>query len=171
MRNQDRSLWSALAVSLALAVSGAAYGQEAGAQPFGRNTAEMKFVTFPGLPTCSHGSVLSGDPTKGPSTLYIKVAAGCSIPWHWHTPTEQLMMVNGTSHVDVKDGNPLTLRAGGFAMMPSRHVHQFRCQGACTFYIYSDGAFDIHYVDGQGTEISPADALKAVKETAATEMK
>jgi hypothetical protein len=55
--------------------------------------------------------------------------------------------------------------------MPSRHVHQFRCDQACTLYIYSDVAFDIHYVGGQGKEISPAEALKAVKETAATEMK
>ena len=34
-------------------------------------------------------------------------------------------------------------------------------------YIYSDTTFDIHYVDGQGTEISPEQAMKAVKETAA----
>jgi len=38
-------------------------------------------------------------------------------------------------------------------------------------YIYSDVAFDIHYVDAQGNESSPADALKAVKEKAATEMR
>lgn len=56
-------------------------------------------------------------------------------------------------------------------MMPSRHVHQFRCERACLLYIYSDVAFDIHYVDGQENEISPAEALKAVRETVATEMK
>ena len=171
MRSQRGSSRWALIGSLALAVSGAAYGQESGAQPFGRNISDMKFVTVPALPTCSHASALNGDPTKGPSTLYVKVAAGCSIPWHWHTPNEQLMISNGTATVDVKDGKSLTLQVGGFAMMPSQHVHQFRCQGACAFYIYSDGAFDIHYVDGQGKEISPADALKPLKETAATEMK
>lgn len=172
MKSRVRSLWLAIAVSSCFALAGDAPAQEAMSQPMGHNTAEMKFVTIPALPTCAVGSVLSGDPSKGPSTLYAKVAAGCSIPWHWHTPNEQLMIASGTAVVDVKGGSPLTLKPGGFAMMPSRHVHQFKCQGgACAFYIVSDAAFDIHYVDGQGQEISPADALKAVKETAATEMK
>jgi hypothetical protein len=56
-------------------------------------------------------------------------------------------------------------------MLPSRHVHQFRCQQTCSIYIYSDVAFDIHYVTPEGTEISPDEALKAVKEKAATGMK
>jgi quercetin dioxygenase-like cupin family protein len=173
MRDRVRSSWWVLAVSSLFAVSGAgaAAGQEAAREPFGRNTADMKFVTIPALPTCSQAAVLSGDPTKGPSFLEVKVAAGCSIPWHWHTPNEQLMIVSGTARIDVKDGKALTLHPGGFAMMPSHHVHQFRCEGACAFAIHSDGAFDIHYVDGQGKELSPAEALKPLKETAATEMK
>ena len=77
------------------------------------------------------------------------------------------MLVSGVARVEAKDGKLFTLQAGGFAMMPSRHVHQFRCTSACRMYVYSDAPFDIHYVDGQGQEISPADALKAVKETAA----
>jgi len=132
---------------------------------------EMKFVTVPGLPTCSPGSVQSGDPTKGPSIILAKVAAGCSIPWHWHTANENLMLVSGIAHLEMKEGKPLTLRPGGFALMPSRHVHQFRCDGPCLLYIYSDAPLDIHYVDRQGTEISPAKALKAVKEKTVTEMK
>ena len=34
-----------------------------------RNLAEMKFVTFPGLPECGLNTLLSGDPAKGPSTI------------------------------------------------------------------------------------------------------
>ena len=37
-------------------------------------------------------------------------------------------------------------------------------------YIYSDIAFDIHYVNTQGNEISADEAPKAVKEKAATGM-
>jgi quercetin dioxygenase-like cupin family protein len=140
-------------------------------QSAGRNVVEMKFVTIPSLPTCAKGSVQSGDPTKGPSIIFAKMPAGCSIPWHWHTPSEHVMIVSGVGRMEVKDGKPLTLRAGGFALMASRHVHQFRCERACQLYIYSDVAFDIHYVNRQGNEISPLDALKAVRETAATEMK
>ena len=168
MPSQPR--WSTLTLFLILSVSASAQGQETGGQP-GRNIAEMKFVTVPGLPTCSPGAVQSGDPAKGPSIILAKVAAGCSIPWHWHTPNEHLMIVSGAARLEMKDGKPLTLQAGGFAMMPSRHVHQSRCDRPCVLYIYSDVALDIHYVDGKGKEISPAEALKAVKETAATDMK
>jgi hypothetical protein len=48
--------------------------------------------------------------------------------------------------------------------MPSHHAHEFRSTTACTLYVYSDAAFDMHYVDADGKEISPEEALKAVKE-------
>ena len=158
-------------LSVILFVSASAYGQEMAGQSAGRNIVQMKFATIPSLPTCALGSVQSGDPTKGPSIILAKVPAGCSIPWHWHTPNEHVMIVSGVARLEMKDGKPLTLRAGGFALMPSHHVHQFRCERACQLYIYSDVAFDIHYVNSQGNEISPLEALKAVRETAATEMK
>ena len=47
-------------------------------------------------------------------------------------------------------------------MMPSKHVHQFTCTAACTGFVYSDGAFDIHYVDASGKEI-PLDAAMKKK--------
>lgn len=158
-------------LSLTLFISAPAQGQEPGGKSTGQNIAEMKFVPVPGLPTCAPGSVQSGDPTKGPSIILAKVATGCLIPWHWHTPNEHLMLVSGVARLEMKDGKPFTLRAGAFAMMPSRHVHQFLCEKACLLYVYSDAAFDIHYVDRQGNEITPAEALKAVKEKAAPEMK
>jgi quercetin dioxygenase-like cupin family protein len=137
----------------------------------GVNMTEMKFVTFPGMPTCATGSVQNGDPTKGPSIIISKVSTGCTFPWHWHTPGEHLMMVSGAARIQMKDGKPVTLRAGGFALMPSHHVHQFTCSQTCVLYIYSDAAFDMHYVDTKEQEISPDAALKPLKETAATEMK
>lgn len=42
------------------------------------------------------------------------------------------------------------LEPGRYTFMPSRYVHQFRCEKACSFYVHSDAAFDIHYVDAQG---------------------
>jgi quercetin dioxygenase-like cupin family protein len=137
----------------------------------GRNVAEMKLTTLPGMPTCALGSVQSGNPTNSASIIYAKMSAGCSIPWHWHTPTEHVMIVSGIVRMDMKDAKSLTLRAGGFVMLPSHHVHQASCPQACTIYIYSDAAFDIHYVNGQSNEISPDEGLKAVREKAGTVMK
>src|SRR5947209_1557682 len=62
----------------------------------GRSVSEMKFVTFPGLPECGRNAVLSGDPAQGPSIILAKISSGCTVPWHWHSPNEELMMVSGT---------------------------------------------------------------------------
>ena len=171
--NGRTQLWCAtMTVLLVISCASLALGQGTTGQAVVQNMAEMKFVTIPPLPTCATASVQSGDPTKGPSIILARVAAGCSIPWHWHTPNENVMIASGVGQMEMKDGKPVALRAGGFAMMPSHHIHQFRCSsGPCALFIYSDAAFDIHYVDTTGKEIPPDQALKAVKETAATEMK
>lgn len=156
-----------VAFMLTMSISASGQDHDSTAQGSARNMAQMMFVTVPGLPTCAPGSVQSGDPSRGPSIILAKMAAGCMIPWHWHTPSEHLMIVSGVASAQMKGEKPVTLRAGGFAIMPSHHIHQFRAIKDCVLYVYSDAAFDIHYVDEQGKEISPDEALKAVKETAA----
>lgn len=170
----SKSRWYAAAPGLGatLLVLSTALAQPT-ANPAGpRNMPEMKFGPIAGLPTCVQVAIESGDPAQGAFVALAKAKTGCAVPWHWHTANEQLMIVEGTARVQMKDmGQPVALRAGGFAMMPSHHTHEFRCTQACTFFIYSDQKFDIHYVDPQGKEIQPEEALKPVKETAATAMK
>jgi quercetin dioxygenase-like cupin family protein len=137
------------------------------AHPMSRNIADAQFTTLPGMPTCATAAVVHGDPSKGGSIILAKLAAGCTFPWHWHTPTENLMLVSGTAHLQAKDGAEMTLEAGGFASMPSKHIHKFHCASACTLYVQSDAAFDMHYVNAAGKELSPDEALRAVDETAA----
>lgn len=48
-------------------------------------------------------------------------------------------------------------RPGSYALLPTENVHQFTCSSACTAFVTSDAAFDIHYVDASGKEI-PAEA-------------
>ena len=140
---------------------------DAMAHPMAVNVADAQFAMLPGMPTCATAAVVQGDPSKGGSTILAKATSDCTFPWHWHTPTENLMIVSGTAHLQAKDGPVMTLQAGGFATMPSHHIHQFHCATACTLYVQSDAAFDMHYVDADGKEISPDQALTAVKEMAA----
>jgi len=123
--------------------------------------AAKKFVNFPGLPTCVKGSVVNGDPGQGSSVILVKAMSSCVIPWHWHTPTEQLMFVSGSGKGDMKDGSPVLLHAGDYLNLPSKSAHQFTCVAACTFFLASDATFDIHYVDKDGKEISPDEALES----------
>jgi len=162
-----RCLSSLVSLCLLLVLPAAAAAQAPAAAPMGRNLADMKFGPVPGMPTCASGAVQSGDPAKGPTIIASRISAGCVIPWHWHTPNEHLMLASGVARLEMKDAAPFTLQAGGFALMPAKHVHQFTCEKACVLYIYSDAAFDMHYVNAQGTEIAPTDALTMVKETAA----
>jgi len=129
-----------------------------------RKMSENQFAPMAGLSPCVSLSVENGDPTKGPALILFKATSGCKIPWHWHTPAENVMMVSGSAKVEMKDGNAAAvLGPGGYAMMPSKHVHQFICESACTVFLYSDGQFDIHYVDANGNEIPPDAALATKK--------
>ena len=78
-----------------------------------------------------------------------------------HTAGEQLMIVSATGTVEMKDGKPFRIQSGAYTSFPGHHVHQATCVLACTMFVASDGAFDIHYVDEAGNEIPPEQALKA----------
>ena len=170
MKTRNRLFWIMLCLAITLFVTASVRAQEMTARP-GVNMATMKSMTVPPLPTCATASVPNGDPTKGASFILAKGSAGCIFPWHWHTPNEHLMIISGTASLEMKDAKVVTLRAGAFALMPSHHIHQFKCLSACALYVYSDTAFDMHYVDKHGNEISPADALKPFGEKPAIEMK
>lgn len=146
-----------LAVVLAPAVRSAS----AEDKPAHASAAASEFVNFPALPTCLKGSVKNGDPTKSGFVILAKATTGCTVPWHWHTGNEQLMIVTGSAKVAMKDAKPEMLHASGFVSLPGKNPHQFTCAAACTFFIVSDAAFDIHYVDKDGKEISPDEALKS----------
>lgn len=170
MRLRNTTVLFALWIILLFCGLAAAQGMGSMAMT-GGNVADMKFVTLPPLPTCAKGSVASGDPTSGPSIIVAKIDSGCVIPWHWHTPIESVMIASGTARMEMKDGKSTTFTSGGISVLPSNGVHQFTCVQACTMFIHSNVAFDIHYVDKQGKEITPVEALKAVKENPATGMK
>ena len=128
-----------------------------------RKLAENKLAPLPGMPACISMAVESGDPSKGASVIVFKGTAGCTIPWHWHTPVEHVMIVSGSAKVEMKGGNSAVLGPGGYAMMPSKHAHQFSCPTACTAFVSSSGAFDVHYVDAAGKEIPVETALAPKK--------
>ncbi len=165
MRNRRSLLLQGSVLFLFVLSAGVLRAQDA-AKAVAMNTSAMKFVAFPVMPACATGAVVSGDPGKGPSIILAKMKPGCKFPWHWHTPNESVMLVSGQAEAQMKDGKPTALHAGAFALMPSKHVHRFSCKTECMLFVHSDAAFDMHYVDDAGKEITPDEALKKVKETA-----
>jgi quercetin dioxygenase-like cupin family protein len=124
--------------------------------------ATSKFTNMAVLPPCMTLSVQHGDPSKGPSVILLKFKPGCVVPWHWHTASEQLIVITGTGKAQMKDGQPTTVRPGDYVYLPAKHVHQFTAVTAVTMFDLPSGAFDIHYVDPSGTEIPPDKAFSSV---------
>lgn len=159
-----------IAASLSLVAASVAFAQSKSDQAGARNQTEMSFAPIPGVPTCLTASVQKGDPFKTAFIVLAKADAGCVVPWHWHQANEHLMIVGGDATIAMRDqneGKPVALHAAGFALLPGKHAHEFRCEKACTFYLYSDARFDIHYVDKAGKEIPAAQALEPFEETPA----
>ena len=121
--------------------------------------ATTKLGNLPVLPSCMTVAALHGDFTKGPATILAKFTAGCKVPWHWHTANENIMLTSGTGKIEMKDGASHAMKAGDYAFLPGKQSHQFTCMTSCTMYDLPDGAFDIHYVDKEGKEIAPDQAL------------
>jgi quercetin dioxygenase-like cupin family protein len=123
-----------------------------------------EFSTPTGLPDCAKMTPLSGDPGKGAFVILIKASAGCMVPWHWHTFSEDLMVVSGSGKVEMKDDKPFILQPGGYVSMPGHHIHQASFMADSMMFLSSDGAFDIHYVNKKGKEIPVEKALKKAEE-------
>jgi quercetin dioxygenase-like cupin family protein len=121
-----------------------------------------KFTAIPTAPKCFTIAVEKGDPAAGASVILAKFAPGCVAPFHWHTPTETVMVVSGSLEVQMQGDKAMTAHRGDFLSMPPRHVHRATCQSsaACLVFLSSDAAFDIHWVDASGKEISLEAAMK-----------
>jgi quercetin dioxygenase-like cupin family protein len=106
-------------------------------------------VRFEGDDTkCLRSATENGDPDTGPSTLILKAAPDCKVPWHYHTAEEQLIVTGGTVQAEMDGMAAATLNAGGFAMMPSKVKHRFSCQSKteCVMFVTFDRKYDIVWV-------------------------
>jgi quercetin dioxygenase-like cupin family protein len=122
---------------------------------------KLKLGNVEGAPKCMILAPSHGDPTKGASVVIVKMSSGCAVPWHWHTATENLMMVSGKGKAEMKGSPAATVVPGDFVYLPGKTQHQFTCVLGCTFFLNLEGPFDMHYVDKDGNEIPPDQALKS----------
>src|SRR5262249_40054513 len=132
-------------------------------QPIIAPQSAAKFVTTPNAPECFTVAVERGDPSKGASVILAKFEPGCVAPFHWHSPSETVGVVSGSLEAQMKDEKPFLAHAGDYVFMPPKHVHRATCKSKtpCVVFLTSDAAFDIHWVDASGNEITLDAALKA----------
>ncbi len=135
-----------------------------GQQPIIKTAQQNKFSPTPVLPNCYTSAIERGDPKTGSSVTLSKLAAGCKVPWHFHSANAQVLFVNGTFQLQMKGEEVQTLTQGSYAYVPANHQHQESCLDECTYYVVREGIADVHYLDSAGKEISPEVALAAVGE-------
>ena len=137
----------------------ASHAQSADSMSY-KSLATTKLGNHPALPSCVTIAVQDGDPAKPNSIILIKFAPGCTIPWHWHTPNERLIMISGTGKAEMKGMPATTMKPGDFLFLGSKGIHQFHAVTTVELFDISDAPFDIHYVDAAGKEIPVAEAVK-----------
>lgn len=137
------------------------HAEEAG-QMITLNPQTLKFITIPNMPACATAAILRGNPRWGPAWVLLRLASGCRVPTHWHTANETLLVISGRGSVTAKDGPALQFVPGAFSYLPSHHAHHASCSRTCLLFNTADAAFDIHYVDANGGEISLDEAMRAL---------
>ena len=158
-RKRIRGLLAVCMLAAAVAQASATHAKDNG-QMAAVSPQTLKYEPIPSMPSCASGAIVRGNPRSGPAWVMLKLASGCRVPWHWHTANEDLVVISGRGTIEMKDGPPLQFAPGAYASLPNHHQHRASCARTCVLFSIADAAFDIHYVDASGEEISADKALK-----------
>lgn len=125
-----------------------------------QNVRTATLIHAPGTPECFAATPVHGDPRSQPSIFLMRGGAGCTVPWHWHSAGENIIMTSGHARAQVRGHGWTALAGGDYISVPRREAMRFSCVDRCALYLYSDGPFTLHYVDAHGSEITPDKALR-----------
>jgi len=139
---------------LAAASSGPVSAQSAGTdQPIARsaNDAALAWSSCPDfMPTGCALAVLRGNPAHPNADVFFKVPAGATLPVHWHTSAERMVLIDGELHVTFAGEQPAVLRRGMYAYGPAKRGHGAVCVSTtpCILFIAFEAPVDA--TAGQG---------------------
>jgi hypothetical protein len=103
----------------------------------------------PFLPKGCGIAVLHGDPTQHNFDVFLKVPAQSSLPLHWHTSAERMVLVAGELHVTYDGQKKTILKSGSYAYGPAKHRHEGFCASTvpCVLFIAFESPLDAVPVD------------------------
>ena len=89
-------------------------------------------------------AVLHGDPAQANADVFFKVPASFTIPAHWHTSAERMVLVSGELRVTYEGQPTMVLKAGMYAYGPARLAHRAVCGGGapCVLFIAFEAPVD-----------------------------
>jgi quercetin dioxygenase-like cupin family protein len=123
-------------------------------QPIARNANDPALVWGPCpdfMPTGCALTVLRGDPTKPNADVFFKVPAGATLPVHWHTSAERMVLIAGELQVTFAGQPPAVLKPGTYAYGPAKRAHGGACVSAmpCILFIAFEAPVDAIAGTGQ----------------------
>ncbi len=98
----------------------------------------------PFLPKGCAIAVLHGDPAKDNVDVFFKVPAKSTIPLHWHTSAERMVLVAGELHVTYDGQKTAVLKSGTYAYGPAKRPHKGYCASRvpCVLFIAFESPLD-----------------------------
>jgi len=106
----------------------------------------------PFLPEGCAIAVLHGDPAQDNLDVFFKVPAKSTIPLHWHTSPERMVLVAGELHLTYDGQEMAILRQGTYAYGPAKRPHHGYCESAdpCVLFIAFESPLDAVPVESAG---------------------
>lgn len=98
----------------------------------------------PFLPSGCAIAVLHGDPANNNVDIFLKVPAKSTIPLHWHTSAERMVLVEGELHVTYEGQKTAVLKRGTYAYGPAKRPHKGLCASTspCVLFIAFESPLD-----------------------------
>ncbi len=105
----------------------------------------------PFLPKGCGIAVLHGDPAKDNLDVFLKVPAKSTLPLHWHTSAERMVLVAGELHVTYEGQKTAVLKTGTYAYGPAKRPHDGYCASTmpCILFIAFESPLDAVPVAGK----------------------
>ena len=98
----------------------------------------------PFLPKGCGIAVLHGDPSKDNVDVFLKVPAKSTIPLHYHTSAERMVLVAGELHATYDGQKTAVLKSGTYAYGPAKRPHKALCASTvpCVLFIAFESPLD-----------------------------
>jgi uncharacterized RmlC-like cupin family protein len=106
----------------------------------------------PFLPKACGIAVLHGDPATDNLDVFLRVPAKSSLPLHWHTSPERMVLVAGELHVTYDGQKTTVLKPGTYAYGPAKRPHKGFCASVvpCVLFIAFESPLDAVPVKSTG---------------------
>lgn len=91
-------------------------------------------------------AVLHGDPAVPNVDILFKVPGDFSIPAHWHTSAERMILLSGELHVTYERQETEIISVGSYAYGPAKRQHSAYCAEGddCVLFIAFEAPLDAH---------------------------